>query len=89
MQIYQAVEEAKGHLLYVVGHFVRRDGSLPRYLHGTCVETQHLISNVMCVKSAPLERTALSDAAPVRPNGPHRRHNRFVVFLHGALLGSV
>lgn len=52
MQKYQAnrlfvVEEVKGYLLYVVGHFVRRDGSLPRYLHGTCEETQHFISNIM------------------------------------------
>lgn len=56
------VEEVKGYSLDVVGHFVRRDGALPRYLHGTCVETQHF-PNVMCVKPAPLEGTARSDAA--------------------------
>lgn len=89
MQIYQAVEEAKGHLLYVVGHFVRRDGALPRYLHGTCVETQHLIPNVMCVKSAPLETT-------LRPVRTHRSGIRTgctgnttnLLCFHGALLGK-
>lgn len=29
----------KLHLLDVVGHFVRGDGTLPRYLHWTCVNT--------------------------------------------------
>lgn len=46
MQQYHAnsllvVEGVGGYLLYVVGHFVRRDGAFPRYLHGTCVETRH------------------------------------------------
>lgn len=46
MQQYHAnsllvAEGAGGYLLYVVGHFVRRDGAFPRYLHGTCVETRH------------------------------------------------
>lgn len=61
MQKYQAnrlfvVEEVKGYLLYVVGHFVRRDGSLPRYLHGTCEETQHFIPNIMWVKPCAAEK---------------------------------
>lgn len=86
MQMYQAngllaVEQAKGHLLYVVGHFVRRDGALPRDLHGTCVETQQLIPNVMCVFAAPLERTARSDAALVHPTGLFLKPgNKSVVF---------
>lgn len=70
MQKYRAkslfpVEEETGYLLYVVGHFVRRDGALPRYLHGTCMHTQHFILNVMCMKPVELKRTVRSDATPV------------------------
>lgn len=34
----------KMHLLDVVGHFVGRDGTLPWYLHWTCINTKKIIS---------------------------------------------
>lgn len=42
------IQTLKMHLLYVVGHFVWRDGTLPWYLHWTCVNTRRFISKWKC-----------------------------------------
>lgn len=53
-------------LLYIVGHFVRRDGAFPWYLYRTCVETQQFIPNVTCVKPLSLKARLHQPARPVQ-----------------------